>query len=45
MTHGKAVFNNKEIGFHLLAKPNGSYVHATSLKTPNHSPKLEAAMF
>ena len=31
MIHGKAVFNNKENGYHLLAKPNGSNVHATSL--------------
>ena len=31
MIHGKAVFNNKEYGCHLLAKPNGSNVHATSL--------------
>jgi hypothetical protein len=34
LTHGKAVFNNKEYGYHLLAKPNGSNVHATSLKYP-----------
>ena len=32
LTHGKAVFNNKEYGYHLLAKPNGSKVYATSLK-------------
>ena len=32
LTHGKAVFNNKEYGCHLLAQPNGSNVHATSLK-------------
>ena len=40
MTHGKAVFNNKEIGFHLLAKPNGSNVHATSLKHPKSSSQV-----
>ena len=34
LTHGKAVFNNKEYGYHLLTKPNGSNVHATSLKYP-----------
>ena len=32
LTHGKAVFNNKEYGCHLLAQPNGSNVHETSLK-------------
>ena len=32
LTHGKAVLNNKEYGCHLLAQPNGSNVHATSLK-------------
>ena len=32
LTHGKAVLNNKEYGCHLLAQPNRSNVHATSLK-------------
>ena len=32
LTYGKAVFNNKEYGCHLLAQTNGSNVHATSLK-------------
>ena len=44
MIHGKAVFNNKENGFHLLAKPNGSNVLATNLNFSKISKTLAAVM-